>query len=111
MGITPLRLALALVPLAGLALHSSTEAQEPMKSVPGFEPGRAILHDTWGFDPFRVTSFESLADALEAGKVADDTPLLLLTRGDTRLALLTTQMSYHHVAQGELAGEPWMVSF
>ena len=81
-------------------------------SQPGSLPsGRAILHDTWGFDPFRVTSFESLSDALEAGKVAGDTPLLVLTRGDTRLALLTTQMSYHHVAQGELVGEPWMVSF
>jgi hypothetical protein len=27
------------------------------------------------------------------------------------LALLTQQMSYHHLAQGEMAGEPWMVSF
>ncbi len=111
MGITPLRFVLALVPLAGLAFHSSTQAQELMKSVPGFEPGRAILDDAWGFDPFRVTSWESLADALEAGKVADETPLLVLTRGGKRLALLTTQMSYHHVAQGELAGEPWMVAF
>ena len=79
MGITPLRFALALVPLAGFAFHSSTEAQESMKSVPGFDPGRAILNDTWGFDPFRVTSWESLADALEAGRVADDTPLLVLS--------------------------------
>jgi hypothetical protein len=28
-----------------------------------------------------------------------------------RLALVTDQMAYHHVAQGEIAGEPWMVSF
>ena len=25
--------------------------------------------------------------------------------------LLTDQMAYHHVAQGDIAGEPWMVSF
>ena len=111
MGITPLRIVLSLVPLAGLALVSTTSAQEPLKQVPGFDPGRAILSDVWGFDPFRVTSPEPLADALEDGKVADDTPLLVLGRGDTRLALLTTQMSYHHVAQGELEGEPWMVAF
>jgi len=28
-----------------------------------------------------------------------------------KLALVTRQMAYHHVAQGELAGEPWMVTF
>jgi hypothetical protein len=28
-----------------------------------------------------------------------------------RLAFLTDQMAYHHVAQGEMNGEPWMVSF
>jgi hypothetical protein len=27
------------------------------------------------------------------------------------LAFLTDQMVYHHVAQGETNGEPWMVSF
>ncbi len=111
MGITPLRLALFLLPVAGLALVNSTMAQEPIKRVPGFEPGRAILGDSWGFDPFRVTDLESLADALEEGKVDEATPLLVLARGGARLALLTSQMSYHHIAQGELEGEPWMVAF
>ena len=110
MHITRLRLALSLLPFA-LALVTSGEAQEPIKRVPGFEPGRAILDDVWGFDPFRVTATESLADALEEGKVAEEMPVLLLERGDARLALLTRQMSYHHIAQGELAGEPWMVAF
>ncbi len=108
---SPLRLALSFLPLAGLALVGSTDAQEPMKRVPGFEPGRAILSDVWGFDPFRVRVFESLADALEEDKVSEETAVLLVTQSDTRLALLTEQMSYHHVAQGELSGEPWMVSF
>ena len=111
MRITPLRFALAIVPLAGLALASSTEGQQHMKQVPGFEPGRAILSDTWGFDPFPVTTMQPLEDALEDGRVGEDTAVLLLRRGDTRLALLTRQMSYHHIAQGELEGEPWMVSF
>ena len=102
--------ALSFLPL-GLALASSGVAQEPVERVPGFEPGRAILGDVWGFDPFRVTTMESLADALEDGRVGEGTPVLVLRRRDASLALLTTQMSYHHIAQGELAGEPWMVAF
>ena len=111
MRISPLQLVLAVLPMAGLALVSSAEAQEPMKRVPGFEPGRAILSDIWGFDPFPVSSMTSLGDALKEGKVGEETGVLLVTRGDTRLALLTEQMAYHHIAQGTLEGEPWMVSF
>ena len=95
----------------GVALASSTEGEGEMKRVLGFEPGRAILSDVWGFDPFPVTKMEPLKDALEEGKVREETAVLLLDRGDTRLALLTEQMSFHHIAQGELEGEPWMVAF
>ncbi len=102
---------LSLVPSAALAVVSETEGEGETKRVLGFEPGRAILDDAWGFDPFPVATTEPLKDALEAGKVREETPVLLLARGNTRLALLTEQMSYHHIAQGELEGEPWMVSF
>ena len=108
---TPLWLARSLLAIAGLALAGSAGAQESMRRVPGFEPGRAILSDVWGFDPFVVTAWESLGDALAEGKVDEETAVLLVERGETRLALLTTQMSYHHIAQGELEGEPWMVAF
>ncbi len=101
---------LSLVPPATLAV-SETEGEGKMKRVLGFEPGRAVLDDAWGFDPFPVATTEPLKDALAAGKVSEETAVLLLDRGDTRLALLTEQMSYHHIAQGELEGEPWMVSF
>ncbi len=101
----------SLVPSAAMAVVSPTEGEGKTKRVVGFEPGRAILDDTWGFDPFPVATTEPLRDALEAGKVGEETAVLLLRRGDTRLALLTEQMSYHHIAQGELDGEPWMVSF
>jgi hypothetical protein len=111
MRITPLRFAVLIVPLAALGFPDSTEAQEQMKQIPGFEPGRAILSDLWGFDPFPVTKMEPLEDALNDGRVREDTAVLLLRRGGTRLALLTEQMSYHHIAQGELQGEPWMVAF
>jgi len=98
------------VPAARLAL-SPTEGEGKTKRVVGFEPGRAILDDAWGFDPFPVTKMEPLKAALEDGRVAEETGVLLLERGGTRLALLTEQMAFHHIAQGELEGEPWMVSF
>ncbi len=102
---------LSLVPPAGLAVVSPTEGEGKMKRVLGFEPGRAMLSDVSQFDPFPVTKMEPLRSALADGKVGEETAVLLLRGGDTRLALLTEQMSYHHIAQGELDGEPWMVSF
>lgn len=102
---------LSLIPPAGLAVVSPTEGEGKTKRVLGFEPGRAILDDAWGFDPFPVATTEPLKAALENGKVSEETAVLLLARGNTRLALLTEQMSYHHIAQGVLEGEPWMVSF
>lgn len=37
--------------------------------------------------------------------------MLAFEAGGRTLALVSSQMSYHHVAQGEMAGEPWMVTF
>ncbi len=105
------RLVLPLIPIAGLTLAQPAPGQEAMSQTDDFDPGRAILNDESWFDPFRPTELEPLADALKDGRVADDTPLLVLERNGQHLALSTMQMSYHHVAQGDLAGEPWMVSF
>lgn len=76
-----------------------------------FDEGRALLTDQPMFDAFYPSDFESLASAKKSGRVNDDTALLVLQRQGTTLTLLTMQMSYHHIAQGELEGEPWMVSF
>lgn len=63
------------------------------------------------FEPFVVESLEPLADALRDGKVQNDTRLLVSYHPAGRVAFLTDQLMYHHVAQGSIAGEPWMVSF
>ena len=63
------------------------------------------------FEAFVVESLEPLADALRNGKVQKDTRLLVSHHPAGRVALLTDQLTYHHVAQGSIAGEPWMVSF
>ncbi len=63
------------------------------------------------FEPFLVSKTEPMQDAMSAGKLQDDTRLLVLDHPTGVLAFLTDQMTYHHVAQGEIDGEPWMVSF
>ena len=63
------------------------------------------------FEPFRVSGTEPLQDAMSAGKLQSDTRVLVMEHPAGRLAFLTDQMAYHHVAQGEMNGEPWMVSF
>ena len=63
------------------------------------------------FEPFRVSETEPLLDAMSAGKLQGDTRVLVLDHPAGVLAFLTDQMAYHHVAQGEMNGEPWMVSF
>lgn len=76
-----------------------------------FDVDRAMLSDAPMFDAFYPDEYEPLADARRDGRVDDETALLVLERDGATLVLLTMQMSYHHIAQGEIAGEPWMVSF
>lgn len=40
----------------------------------------------------------------------DEELIIFDRRGETR-ALLAREMAYHHMAQGELAGEPYLVTF
>ena len=77
----------------------------------GFDAERAFLGSAPTFTPFHDPSFESLEGALARGDVQEDTPLLVFAVGNETLALVTAQMSYHHVAQGEMAGEAWVVTF
>lgn len=64
------------------------------------------------FPPFYVKQTQSLADAVQNGKVqADDELILNELENGAVIALLKKQMAYHHVAQGEHDGEAWMVWF
>ena len=94
-----------------MTLPIAAEGQTTMHQVAAFDPSRAILSDEPMFDPFYVDDMVPLANALRDRIVDEGTPLLAVERGDRTLALLTLQMSYHHVAQGTLSGEPWMVAF
>ncbi|MFQ5703656.1 MAG: hypothetical protein ACE5HT_06510 [Gemmatimonadales bacterium] len=102
-----------LVPFVSVMMPTAVLSQQPdsaSRSVPGFDIDRARLGGG-RFEPFQVEETLPLRDALGSGRVEKDTPILVLERKQGRLALVTSQMAYHHIAQGEMAGEPWMVSF
>ena len=80
-------------------------------AAPVFDASRADLLSKDQFEPFSVTKTVPLLDALEKGHVDKDTPLLVFQREGKTVALLAVQMSHHHVAQGDISGKPWMVSF
>ena len=103
-------IAAALFLTASLPLVGNDQA-DSIPRVPSFDVNRAMLRDGSRFTPFLVEETQLLREALDQGLVDDDTPILVLERGGQRLALITREMMFHHVAQGEMAGEPWMVSF
>ncbi|NNF37762.1 MAG: hypothetical protein HKN71_03790 [Gemmatimonadetes bacterium] len=107
-------LAIALAPLPALGQievpdELPVDPDLPVKA--GFDVERAFLGSQPTFTPLRDPEFEPLRTVLRRGDVRDDTPMLVFRIADRTMALVTSQMSYHHVAQGEMAGEPWMVTF
>ena len=74
----------------------------------GFDAGRAQLKAPDFFKRFRVPD---VGEPLAAAKLKGDDWLLVISRSGVRRAFLLNHMAYHHVAQGTLAGEPYLVSF
>jgi len=96
-------LALAL-PVSSVA-ETSTKKAEPF-NLSRFNGGV----EAW-FSPFYVTETKPLREALGSGKIRKDTQVLVTETAAGRLALLTEQMAYHHIAQGVANGRPWMATF
>ena len=76
-----------------------------------FDAKRAVLSKRDMFRPLVVQRTEGLAAALDSKKVHTETPLLVLERDGAALTLLTSQMIFHHVAQGEWNGTPILATF
>lgn len=73
-----------------------------------FDAKRAFLR---GPDLFRRFRVPARNDVLVRAGLPPDEPLLVAERGGERLAFLVAELAYHHVAQGELAGLPFLVTF
>ena len=69
----------------------------------------SILDRGFRFQPFRPTRRHEvrLADA----RLRPTTELLTFARGDQRRSVLLPEAAYHHVIQGTLASQPYLVSF
>ncbi|MCD6577290.1 MAG: hypothetical protein J7K66_04665 [Anaerolineaceae bacterium] len=59
------------------------------------------------FTPFLPTN----AIPLKSSNLRPAEDILVFTRIGKRYALILRQMVYHHVAQGTIEGEPYIVSF
>jgi hypothetical protein len=98
--------ALALL-LTPLLLPTASPAQQP--DAAGFDLDRVLVIDR--YEPFYATETHALRDVLDEGILNDETPLLVMEHPSGVLAFVMDQMAYHHLAQGDIDGEPWMVSF
>ncbi len=78
------------------------------KAAEGFDARRAKLDRP---DMFQRFSVPDRGVPLAQQGMDDDELLMIVERGGARIALSTTQMNYHHLAQGKLAGQPYLVSY
>jgi len=76
-----------------------------------FDVRRALFVRRDIFPPLRVRSTRPLRAALASGDLHDGVPVVVSEGNATPVVLLRRELCFHHVAQGEIAGEPWMVSF
>jgi hypothetical protein len=81
------------------------------RSADRFDTSRALLSRKDILPPFRVRGTRLLRHALGHGGLRASTHVLVVERTTPVLVLRTDQMTFHHVAQGEARGQPWMVSF
>jgi hypothetical protein len=78
---------------------------------PGFDITRFANVANGRFVTFYVTKTEALRDVLKAGRVAEDTRVLVTDTATGKLALLMDQMAFHHSAQGRAGNKDWLATF
>lgn len=100
----------AICPVAAFAQANMPEIPNgPAK--PGFDVSRFSPTPKGTFETFRVKETNPLQKVLDEGRVAANTRVLVTTTAAGRLALLTDQMTYHHIAQGRVRNKDWMAAF
>lgn len=87
------------------------EADPNMPVMDGFDTDRAIFWARPNFTPLRDPEWQSLRAVQRSGDLTDETVVVTFDVQGKTLVLVSSQMSYHHVAQGDMEGEPWMVTF
>lgn len=72
---------------------------------------RARLSKKAEFPAFDVEVFKPAMVYKEMHKIDDYEGILIFIQNDKPYGFLTKQMIYHHVANGDIDGEPFMISF
>lgn len=80
-------------------------------AAPGFDIDRFSNAGNGWFETFYVEDYGSLRQALDDGRLQADTRMLIIDTAGGKLALVTDQMAYHHLAQGTIEGRHWLASF
>ena len=68
----------------------------------------AFISRKWHFNPFQVPKN---GVSLKGMNLPNDFELILAERNGEHRAFSMRELAYHHIAQGELGGEPFLVSF
>ncbi len=115
---TPIGTAILIgVMIASLSAPLSAQFSDRLEADPnrpvkdGFDTDRAIFWARPNFTPLRNPEWQSLRAVRRAGDLTDETVVVTFDMQGKTMVLVSSQMSYHHVAQGEMEGEPWMVTF
>jgi len=109
-----LRVALAILLFPAAAAFAQAPVMPDLPNgpaKPGFVISRFALTAVGTFETFYVKQTDPLKTVLDEGRVAPDTRLLVIETAAGKLALLTDQMTYHHIAQGRAGGKDWMATF
>jgi hypothetical protein len=101
-------------------IPAATQAQAPPPdpvdlpkgpAAPGFDITRFANIANGTFVTFFVTKTEPLRDVLRAGRVAEETRLLVTDTAAGRLAFVMDQMAFHHSAQGRAGNKDCLATF
>ena len=95
--------------LGGMMLPSMLAAQ--FATAETFDINRFLDRGGDRYETFYVTDTQPLREVFEANTVNPDTRILVTETAAGNLALLTDQMAWHHIAQGNANGQDWMVTF
>jgi hypothetical protein len=80
-------------------------------AAPGFDIERFSNAGNGWFETFYVEATEPLQTALNDGRLATSTRMLIIETAAGNLAFVTDQMAYHHLAQGTSEGRHWLATF
>ncbi len=97
--------------LVGPALLLAAQATNAQTSADTFDINRFSDAGAGWFETFHVDETQSLKSLRDVGILNDDMNVLVTETAGGPLALLTSQMAFHHIAQGTVEGQHWVATF